>query len=174
MNNDVIWQARRLTKPSIWSNRVRDTSNTNSDEAPQNSSIPNDGSVDENTSDLDFYDSQMPGAYEISRTRMMSFSSRNLESSEIDQTRRIRDESSHKYRHKYYLAIFISVLVIILISIGIKFLVEAGKKSASQDQNNEFIDLCKFLGNMSKALDPYKYCICIQLFPEIDDEYWEI
>jgi hypothetical protein len=170
MNNDVIWQARRLTKPSIWSNSIRDTYNANSEGTPQNRSIINDGSVDENSIDPDFYDNQIPGAYEISRSRMMSVSSRSWESPEIDQELNTRHESAHKY----YITIFILVVVIILISTGIRFFVEANRKSIDQDQNQEHVDLCKTLGQMPKALDPFQYCVCAQVYPDIDDEFWKI
>jgi hypothetical protein len=171
MNNDLIWQSRRLTKASIWSTRI---SNTHSQETSRNRSAPIDGSVDENGSEADYYDNQRPGAYEITRSRLMSLSSRNWESLDVDLRQRSCEESSHKHRRKYYLAIFIFVVVIILICIGIRFLIQARRKSTSQDENKKVTELCISIGNMYKTNDPFQYCKCIQLLPEIDNEFWNI
>jgi Leucine-rich repeat (LRR) protein len=174
MNRDTSWRARRLTKASIRTSEEGQPSTTRLEEP-----IPSAGeqvvdSVDGNDSDVDFYDNERPGAYAITRGRLMSLSSRNSEIVEIELSSRADTEAPQKHRCKNYLALFIVLSLLIITSIGIIFLVNSMSTIGQQDVGETYAKCFTSLQQETASNNPYLYCNCFEHLSKIDDEFWNV
>jgi hypothetical protein len=173
MNIGSIWKVTHVIKASNEPMQHGVPSETQSSEDPPRSeSLRTDEPVNDSIGHLDFNNIQRPGAYAITRSRLMSLSHSNWQSLEIDLEQRADDKLSCKYRLKYYIVVVIFILVIILISIGIKLLIEL---RTNQDEENKSSPCFQaFQQQYNASNDPFYFCNCFQSSSRLDDTFWNV